>query len=317
LGTVLDVSGAKKDAGTKVHMWEKNGTAAQVWKVVSSVKWFHIVPYALNDDLVLDCVGDKQGAQAVVALKRSGGGQLFRVVHGADGWSTLVSNVQKDAKTNLVLDVYGGKKDKGTPVHLWEPNGTAAQKWKVLENGGIESSLGTFLDVNGGKKDAGTKVHMWESNGSPAQKWKLVPAPQWYYLVPHALNADLALECVGDKQGSKAFVTTKKGSAGQLFRIVSADQKEGWVTIECQAQHDGKHLVLDVAGGNKEQGADIHLYSPNGTAAQKWKLQNDGEIESALGTYLDVNGGKKESGTKVHMWKHNGSPAQKWQLVLF
>ena len=34
-------------------------------------------------------------------------------------------------------------------------------------------------------------------------------------------------------------------------------------------------LALDVSGGSGKNGANIQVYTPNGTVAQKWKLQQE------------------------------------------
>lgn len=75
-------------------------------------------------------------------------------------------------------------------------------------------------------------------------------------------------------------------------------------------------LVLDVKWGNKNKGADIHMWPKNGTSAQKWILTNDGYIVSELsGLVLDVKNGNKNSGAELHLWPRNNTDAQKWTFT--
>ncbi|MFC5902971.1 ThuA domain-containing protein [Streptomyces zhihengii] len=68
---------------------------------------------------------------------------------------------------------------------------------------------------------------------------------------------------------------------------------------------------LDVAGGSGVEGAQVRLWSCNGTAAQRWEVPGDGSVR-ALGGCLDVSGGGSADGTKVQWWTCNGTGAQRW-----
>lgn len=69
------------------------------------------------------------------------------------------------------VDVAGAATDNGTPVQLWDCNGTAAQQWTVGADGTIRA-LGKCLDVSGGSTADGAKVQLWDCNGSGAQNWQ-------------------------------------------------------------------------------------------------------------------------------------------------
>lgn len=80
-------------------------------------------------------------------------------------------------------------------------------------------------------------------------------------------------------------------------------------------------LVLDVIGGSREQGAELHMYGKNGTDAQSWRLVPiEGTdyfyLENPLaGLVLDVKGGNASAGTELHMYTKNGSKAQQFKPV--
>lgn len=80
-----------------------------------------------------------------------------------------------------------------------------------------------------------------------------------------------------------------------------------------------KYLSLDVKNGSKSSGANIQLYTANGTLAQEYifKRLNNGyytitNVKSAK--VLDVKNGTKKNGGNVWQYKPNGTYAQQWEL---
>jgi uncharacterized protein YkwD len=80
-------------------------------------------------------------------------------------------------------------------------------------------------------------------------------------------------------------------------------------------------LVIDIAGGSADTGANVQIWVDNNSPAQTFRLRNLGGGLFTLtnigsGKLLDVEGAGQQSGTKVHQWDSNNTDAQKWQLVL-
>lgn len=79
-------------------------------------------------------------------------------------------------------------------------------------------------------------------------------------------------------------------------------------------------MAVDVSGASSVKGANVQLYSANGTNAQKfyiveessshWSIQN-----ANSGMYIDVSGGSAASGTNVQQWTDNDTRAQRWKIV--
>jgi hypothetical protein len=67
----------------------------------------------------------------------------------------------------------------------------------------------------------------------------------------------------------------------------------------------------DVAGASTADGAQIQLYTCNGTGAQQWTVNANGTL-TALGKCLDVSGAGTADGTKVQLYTCNGTGAQQW-----
>ncbi len=70
------------------------------------------------------------------------------------------------------LDVRGAGTADGTPVQIYQCNGTNAQQWGY----GADTTLraqGKCLDIAGGGTVNGSRVQLWTCNGTPAQAWTL------------------------------------------------------------------------------------------------------------------------------------------------
>ena len=104
---------------------------------------------------------------------------------------------------------------------------------------------------------------------------------------------------------------------GVLELPKSSSITEGDYVIRSALRADA---VVDVYAGSSANGANIQLYSNNGSGAQKWKIskESDGSYtirNIATGNSLDVEGGRIRNGTNVQSYSYNGSCAQKWHIV--
>ncbi|MGV9562711.1 lectin [Streptomyces sp. NPDC003480] len=73
------------------------------------------------------------------------------------------------------LDVAGANPADGTPVQLYDCNGTAAQQWTVGTDGTLRA-LGKCLDVTGNSTADGARVQLWSCTGGANQKWTVTAA---------------------------------------------------------------------------------------------------------------------------------------------
>jgi hypothetical protein len=73
-------------------------------------------------------------------------------------------------------------------------------------------------------------------------------------------------------------------------------------------------MCLDVDGGGTANGTTVDLYTCNGTGAQVWVPQSDGElINPQSGDCLDdTNWGA--SGTQLQIWTCGDGTNQQWKL---
>ncbi|MEH0934575.1 chitosanase [Micromonospora psammae] len=69
------------------------------------------------------------------------------------------------------VDVAGANPANGTPVQLYDCNGTAAQTWTVGNADSSVRALGKCLDVTAASTANGAKVQLYDCNNTGAQKW--------------------------------------------------------------------------------------------------------------------------------------------------
>ncbi|MFJ4090530.1 ricin-type beta-trefoil lectin domain protein [Kitasatospora sp. NPDC089913] len=70
------------------------------------------------------------------------------------------------------VDVKNGTSADRTPVQIFACNGTAAQQWKIAEDGTIRA-LNKCLDVAAAGTTNGTKVQLYTCNRTGAQQWRV------------------------------------------------------------------------------------------------------------------------------------------------
>ena len=110
-------------------------------------------------------------------------------------------------------------------------------------------------------------------------------------------------------------------SVGALDEDETERAAEGTVSpstiYELEAKHSGK--LLDVASASTADGANIHQWTRNGTAAQRFKFEPvDGGFfvirATVSGKVLDVEGRRTNEGANVQQWSYWGGANQQWKL---
>ncbi|MEU2022175.1 lectin [Streptomyces sp. NPDC016469] len=113
------------------------------------------------------------------------------------------------------VDVAAASTANGTPVQLYDCNGTNAQKWTVGADGTIRA-LGKCLDVASGGTADGTKVQLWDCNGSAAQKWAVSGARD---IVNPQANKCLDVTGNNSANGTPLQIWTCAGTANQKWTV--------------------------------------------------------------------------------------------------
>ncbi|MCC5475582.1 lectin [Streptomyces barringtoniae] len=116
------------------------------------------------------------------------------------------------------LDVAGANSADGTPVQLYDCNGTNAQQWTVGTDGTIRA-LGKCLDVTGNSTADGAKVQLWSCTGGANQKWTVTAA---HDIVNPQANKCLDVTDNNSANGTRTQIWSCSGGANQKWNAPAA-----------------------------------------------------------------------------------------------
>ncbi|SEA67391.1 Ricin-type beta-trefoil lectin domain-like [Eubacterium aggregans] len=130
-------------------------------------------------------------------------------------------------------------------------------------------------------------------------------------------------ECEGLKSSLKIEVK-EKNSESEVSTMVLENAtsysgiKDGGIYSIVSALNG--NMVMDVYAANKDNGANVQLWSYNGTDAQRFKAQKNND---ETWTFINVNSGKAMdlasnenlNGANIQQYSLNGTNAQKWKVI--
>ena len=345
-GKALDVWSGLLRQSTNVQQYTNNSTNSQKWVPFSNGDGTFRFFSALDQGLVLDICGGSTANGANVQIYANNGSSAQRFVVRPDASSSVENDlpdgtytIMTSLDTPSVLDISAGSMSNGGNAQIYGTNGTNAQKWQVLHDVQGYVTLtnvgsGKVLDVSSGLSQNGANVQQYSSNGSAAQKWIASKNDDGTYTLKSKLNPKLVLDIssASRNNGSNAQLWTSNGSAAQRFFIVGPSRQEvmdSFATRYASAIANGRFrissamrssMVLDVSAASTSNGANVQLYSWNGTTAQQWMVSHDEKGYVTLtnvcsGKAADVNSGNASSGTNIWQYALNRSEAQKWIAV--
>ncbi|MGW2209789.1 RICIN domain-containing protein [Streptomyces sp. NPDC001781] len=113
------------------------------------------------------------------------------------------------------VDVAAANSANGTPVQLYDCNGSAAQQWTVGSDGTIRA-LGKCLDLKDNGTADGTPLQLWDCAGSANQRWVVSSAND--IVNP---QADKCLDVTGadSANGTRLQLWTCNGTAAQKWTV--------------------------------------------------------------------------------------------------
>ena len=237
--------------------------------------------------------------------------------------------------SDLVLDVIGGKKDAGTPLHLWDmSNNNVAQMFKMLEVDGKKNTYfienknsGLYLTSHGKSKEITQEAITKAEN----QQWVFETA-RATDMASMRINVAFAFKNVqakrymdlpGGGNGAK-----KKDGEIQLWDMDNAPDRyaqliksnlDGYYYV----QHMHSKYVWDIGGDHKSNGNALQLWDINNTASQQFKFTYAGSAMTfkiqhrGSGRYIDASSSDIDrNGCKIHIWDGNADANQLWKLEL-
>ena len=132
---VIDNNARGTQDGNNIHLWEINGTPAQLWLLVNvnggNVAFIALTPDFDTNNLSTCHALDLRSCEIYngnnIQLWRYNNtyAQYWFLDKNPDGTYTIRSSINH----NYVVDVNGSQMFNGNNIQLWESNGTNAQKW--------------------------------------------------------------------------------------------------------------------------------------------------------------------------------------------
>lgn len=239
----------------------------------------------------------------------------------AEGTYRLVSGLS-DSRD---VDIKDLNSSNGANIQLGTKNNSYGQMYQVTYVGDgyykiISTLSGKALDVAGGNAGAGANLQQYDWNGSAAQLWKFVDAGDGYYYIQSKLGTVIDVAAGNTSSGTNLQMYTLNNSVAQKWKLESADLKiveEG--TYEIRSSKNTMK-TMDLSGGSSTNGANIRLWSGNGSNAQKFNVQyvSDGYYKITVvgsGKVLDVAAGSAKAGANLQQYNWNGSNAQLWRFI--
>ncbi|MGW5609904.1 lectin [Streptomyces sp. NPDC003753] len=131
------------------------------------------------------------------------------------------------------VDVAGANSANGTPVQLYDCNGTAAQQWTVGSDGTLRA-LGKCLDVTDRGIANGSTVQLWDCSGGANQKWVVTSAGD---IVNPQANKCLDVTGGNSANGTRLQIWDCTGAANQKWHASAggtSPSPSGFVVSEAQ-----------------------------------------------------------------------------------
>jgi len=215
-------AGSSPANGVRMKVWECfNGLAAQQWVYTDDN---HIVLQGTN--FCLDVTdGDLSNANQLQIYTCGAGNnnQVFlKGPPGSGSTSVPPTPVGRPFHPNNInskcLDVKGAVFANGTPVQIFDCNGSKAQQW-IYNNGNTKFQLaGTnfCLDATSGTPADGTKMKIW-------QCYDNLPAQAWFYSSSRTLKLQSANECLDLPNGF-----TTNANQLQVFQCFQGSTNQIW-----------------------------------------------------------------------------------------
>lgn len=332
---VLDAAAGSTSNGTNVQSYTSNMTDAQRWRVANLENGFVTITNVKSGKL-LDVSGASINLGANVQLYSSNSSlaQMWVAVPVASANGRITVELHSALLANLVIDVSGGSSQPGSNVQLYAANGSAAQRFTFVPSTfdvpscsnvfsdswcrlSSSSDSNAVLDVASGSSSDGANIQLWNSNDTLAQLFRF-EYHDGFYTIRNA-KSDKVLDVAGGNPIAPTNVqqwSYTEGCANQLWS--ATENEDGSYSFINKATG----LALDLAGGSTSRGTNVQVYTPNGSAAQKFKvtavhsLLPNGivsiYVSSNHSKCLDVSGGSRDESANVQVYNSNGSFAQKW-----
>ncbi|KAF7796196.1 hypothetical protein EIP86_007370 [Pleurotus ostreatoroseus] len=196
------------------------------------------------------------------------------------------------------LDVQGAVFANGTPVQLYDCNGSAAQQWEIQSGNTAVRLNGTDFCLDAGSTPGnGVQMKIWQCfDGLAAQ--------EWFYTDDNRIALTNQGLCLDLPSGN-----TADGTVLQTWQCTDGDINQIWITSAgatpppppanppavAQIHPNGNSAkCLDVRGAEFADGTPVQVYDCNGTPSQNWNFARGGTHVQLNGTNFCLDAGSGE-----------------------
>ena len=214
-----------------------------------------------------------------IQMTADGGKHLGAVIPGR------VYYIREKVSGNY-LDVKGGEANNAVTAQLYTFNGSAAQKWKLIDgkDGYMQfeplCGSGYRLDLNNKSEAEGEKIQIYGNNNTDAQKWKLHPNADGSFQITSKATKDKKALTNGPKSTTSGqpvqSYTRKEENEHQDWYFEPADEgtvsavpKAGGI-YHIRVRHSGQYI--DVKNASTAAGAQAVQFNYNGGMNQQYRL---------------------------------------------
>lgn len=295
----LDVSGANRNNGANVQIWNINNSRAQLFTVRYNDDDTVRILAAFTGKSVDVNHGDiKNGTNVQQWTNNDTRAQKW--VIAATGNSITFRNktyqtykIQIAADTTFVLDVYGTSPSAGSNCLLYKDDGGTDQNWifvprPKLRSGGVyelHSMLDNNLvvDISSWSKTDGANALVWPTHGGNNQKFVIIEEETDKWRIRN-VNSGKYLDIKGNEAKNSATVVQWGEPANvrhQQWKILERDTNDHiYKGVECAVvsigayglTSDGNTYMLHVYNSWATNGNDVNIYEDAGGNGYRWLL---------------------------------------------
>ena len=274
---VLTVGGSSLKSGGNVQLESFSGSLEDYWFLEAQADGTYCIRNA-RSGMALDVKGGMTANNTNVQQYTPNGttSQRFIIGRQSDGTYEVIG-----LKSQKAVDVAGGKTAENTNIQIYTPNDTRAQRWYIEAVGRRPDISGTYrivscagkadkaVSVNGTSKANGANIFLWDAATSASAKWVLSENKDlnrtWSIRSSYSGKAlDVAQD--GTRSGTNVCQNAFAKDDNSFKWVLMKNERDNTYTIFSICSG----LALDVSGGSGSNRANIQIYTPNGTRAQKW-----------------------------------------------
>lgn len=299
MGMALDVSGANRNNGANVQIWNILNNRAQLFTVrYNSDDTVRIL--AAFTGKSVDVNGGSITAGTNVQQYTNNDTRAQKWVLAATGNSVTFRNktyqtykIQIAADTSLLLDAAGTAATAGSNCLLATDSGATDQHWifvprPKLRSGGVyelHSMLNNelVLDITSWSKTNGASAIIWPTHGGNNQKFVLIEEETDKWRIRN-VHSGKYLDIKGNEAVNSASIVQWGEPVNvrhQQWKILERDTNDHvYKGVECAVvsigaygvTSDGNTYMMHVYNSISKNGTDVNIYEDAGTAGYRWLL---------------------------------------------